>query len=161
MGANHHFEYTKLLFGKLLSIYLLQLEPPKDRIPNTWVYDTRVILDKDWKKQWTPFTDIDRLSQIKARISNNLHRFLWDVITHTCPNFSAGLNNPPMKLRHGSIITSHILCGNMNVFIEFSSPLLLLKGHLMHYVRRCWRNRKSTQTDEWNWYPPAHLTEGY
>ena len=143
MGANHHFEYTKLLFGKLLSIYLLQLEPHKDRIPNTWVYDTRVILDKDWKKQWAPFTDIDRLSQVKARISNNLHRFLWDVIffsnifiqdktfshwlfshvalcthiisthikythknviTHTCPNFNAGLNNPPMKLRHGSII---------------------------------------------------------
>ena len=41
--------------------------------------------------------------------SNNIHHFLWDIITHPCPNFNGGLVKPPLMLGHGWLITSHDL----------------------------------------------------
>ena len=41
--------------------------------------------------------------------SNNLHHFLWDIITHPCPNFNGGLVKPPLMLGHGWLLTSHDL----------------------------------------------------
>ena len=40
------------------------------------------------------------LPEIWAWISNHIHCFLWDVITHPCPNFK-------LKLGQGWVITSH------------------------------------------------------
>ena len=43
----------------------------------------------------------DRYQDIKAWISNQIQCFMWDVITHLCPNFNGGLGTPPLKLGHG------------------------------------------------------------
>ena len=48
-----------------------------------------------------------RLSRIKAWISNYIPSFVWDVITHPCPNFNGSLAKLPLKLGHGWVITSH------------------------------------------------------
>ena len=42
-----------------------------------------------------------------AWISDYIHSFQWDVITHPCSNFNGGLAKPPLKLGHGWVITSH------------------------------------------------------
>ena len=44
-------------------------------------------------------------------ISNNIHCFLWNVITYTCSDFNGGLTKPPSKLAHVWVITSHCLHG--------------------------------------------------
>ena len=30
----------------------------------------------------------------------NIHRFLWNAITHSCPNFNGGLHQPLLKIGH-------------------------------------------------------------
>ena len=48
-----------------------------------------------------------KLTETKAWISNHIHCFLWNVITHPSLNFNGNLAKPPLKLGHGSIIISH------------------------------------------------------
>ena len=43
----------------------------------------------------------ERLPQIKTWMINHIDGFVWDVITHPCPNFNGGLTKPPLKLGHG------------------------------------------------------------
>ena len=56
------------------------------------------------------FTKMSQLNQhpIRAWISNYIHIKQWDVIIHPCPNFDNDLTKPPLKLRHGWVVTSHI-----------------------------------------------------
>ena len=51
------------------------------------------------------------LSEIRVWISNFMSSFRWNVIPYPCFNFQCNLVEQPMKLGHGWIITSHILCG--------------------------------------------------
>ena len=44
---------------------------------------------------------------VASWISNYIYTFMWDVITHPCPNFNGSLANPPQKLDHGWAIISH------------------------------------------------------
>ena len=53
----------------------------------------------------------------RARISNNIDCFMWDVITHPRHNFNGGLAKPPLKLWLGWVIVSHMLCAD-----EFAYP---------------------------------------
>ena len=38
---------------------------------------------------------------LKTWTRNYIHCFLYDVITHPCPNFNGGLTKPPLKLQYG------------------------------------------------------------
>ena len=42
-------------------------------------------------------------------MSNHIYSFIWNVITHPCPNFNGSLTKSPLKLRHVWVITSHFL----------------------------------------------------
>ena len=54
-----------------------------------------------------------------AWTTDNIHTTLWDVITHTCPNFNDGLAKLPLKLRHGWVITFHwkLLMGSNYLYV--------------------------------------------
>ena len=41
-------------------------------------------------------------------IDNPIHDFMWDVITHPCPNFNSSLIKLLLKLGNGWVITSHL-----------------------------------------------------
>ena len=43
----------------------------------------------------------DCLSETRPLITNHVHSFQWNVITHPCPNFNGGLVKPPLMLRYG------------------------------------------------------------
>ena len=48
---------------------------------------------------------------IQQWISNYMHSFLCDVITHPCPHFIGSLAKLPLKSGHGWVITScHFMC---------------------------------------------------
>ena len=40
-------------------------------------------------------------------LSNYNQAYLWDVMTHPCPNFHCDSTKPTLKLGHGCVITSH------------------------------------------------------
>ena len=44
-------------------------------------------------------------------MSNHIYSFIWNVITHPCPNFNGSLTKSPLKLRHVWVITSHFYVG--------------------------------------------------
>ena len=48
---------------------------------------------------------------IRARMTNYIYCFLWDIIIHPCPDFNSGLNKISFRLGKGWIITSCILSG--------------------------------------------------
>ena len=50
-----------------------------------------------------------RLTKIMTWISDYTHGYLCAVIIHSWPNYKAGLTKPPVKLRHGWVITSRCL----------------------------------------------------
>ena len=56
---------------------------------------------------WTPFYE-HGLTGIRRWISNH-SVFVDDVITYPCHDFNGGFTKPPLKLRHGLVITPHWL----------------------------------------------------
>ena len=88
----------------------------------------------EWQGQGNNYCCLSRLALtvIGAWISlNNIHTFLWDVITHPCPNFNGSLVKLPLKLGHGWVITSHIklwmlLCIHVLISVKpVKGPLVL------------------------------------
>ena len=53
---------------------------------------------------WEPYCPRD-LIYIRARISNSIHSFVWNVNDRPCPNFNCGSEWPPLMLEHGRVIT--------------------------------------------------------
>ena len=66
----------------------------------------------------------ERLTQIEAWISNNIHSIVRGLITHPCLNFSGGSIKPPLKLRHGWILIYYCSM-RMQLSINARIPMMI------------------------------------
>ena len=66
-----------------------------------------------------------KLSRARTGMSTAIHSLIWDVITHSLPNFSDGLIKPPLKLEYGWLITSQCF-GWMYLCVHALIPMLVL-----------------------------------
>ena len=79
-----------------------------DHILRSWI---KGCYERPWNSLLDPLslTEI-KLTNIKltAWISNHTKIKQYEVVTHPCPDLNGDLAKPPLKLRHGLVITSHI-----------------------------------------------------
>ena len=103
-----------IMVSLLMHICITRPQWVKDRQPNKWESSQAAYLNCSHEVFPTHRNSrcvalVDILSfntlkpehgytKIKKWFSNYFHGFIWDVITHPCPNFNGGLIKPPLKL---------------------------------------------------------------
>ena len=85
---------------------------PRENVKMWWIQIEKVQLRSSSQQRPLLYilnnTILSYIIGITPWASNYIHMKLWEVITHTDPNFNDSLDKPPLNLVHWWVITSHI-----------------------------------------------------